>query len=167
MILSIDPSVNNIGVCLYDKITNEICWKLLRPPKFERVENTLVWIKKYLEKMIGVTIHKENEIALNFITEVVCEMPQFFNSNKGAVAATKGYTLDLACICGYLAGICKFAKPYYYLPIQWKGNVPKRGMIKRFERLFPNEKTPSEHECESVLLLNYHLQQEHGKDLKP
>lgn len=148
MKLSIDPSVNNIGVCIYHPHCEDYEWMLLKPLKHHDLTEKLEWIRREIIKLVGGRLER--------IEEIICEYPQFFNSQKGAVAATQGYTLDLACICGFMAGICKFAKCYYYTPIKWKGNLTKKAIERRFQRNFPDVELPSEHEQEAIMMMKYH-----------
>lgn len=151
MFLAIDPSINTCGVSLYDPATKDFEWKLVRPEG-----RNLVRRMECIESEIARFLRFRN---CNFagITHLVCEYPQFFNSEKGAVAATMGYTLDLAAICGYMAGICKFAKVDFYTPQQWKGNLTKKAIEFRFQKMFGDIPLPSEHEQEATLMLYYHL----------
>lgn len=150
MYLAIDPSVNFVGVCFYYPDGKLYEWSLLKPPK----EFDLGQKLRYIERQL----HKGLSQQLDEVTEIICEYPQFFNNERGAASATKGYTLDLACICGFIAGICKFAKVYYYTPNKWKGNLNKKHIEFRFARLFEGEPLPSEHEQEATMMMHYHLQ---------
>lgn len=151
MYLACDPSVNNLGVCLYDPDTRDFQWELLHPSG-----NSLVEKLVSIELKLGRFLKKKGYLFQD-IKEVICEYPQFFNSQKGAVAKTMGFTDDLACICGYILALCKFAKPSLYKPVQWKGQLTKLAIERRFQRKFGNIPLPSEHECEATLLMMYHL----------
>lgn len=147
MYLSIDPSINDVGVCWYHPTLKEYTWTLIKPPKEFELPLKMWFIKKQLDKGLDI---------LDSVTELICEYPQFFNNERGATAATKGYTLDLACICGYMAGICKFAKVYYYTPNEWKGQQTKHAIEGKFTRLF-SEDLPTDHEYEATMMMRHHL----------
>lgn len=156
MKLSIDPSVNNVGVCYYNPNSKEYFWKLFQPPKALSLQQKLKWLEHRLEVWIEQTF---DEPTFGCITSVICEYPQFFNNQRGAIAKTKGYTEDLACICGFMAGICKFAKAFFYTPNQWKGNLTKHAIEHRFKKAFPAERLPSEHEMEACMMMKFHNEQ--------
>lgn len=150
MKLSVDPSVNNLGVALYDPDAQNFEWALIMPTGSfltDRINSIHTELSRWL---------RYRNTSFDGIYELVCEFPMFFNSEKGAVAATMGFTHPLAAICGYLAGVCKFAKVRFYTPIQWKGNLTKAAIQFRFEQLFPNTLLPSEHEQEAVVMLHRH-----------
>lgn len=147
MFIAIDPSINNLGVALYDPTTKIYEWKLVHPEG-----NKLFHRLQDIETSIGQFLRFRNLTYAN-ITVLICEYPQFFNSEKGAVAATMGFTLDLAAICGYMAGICKLAKIVFQTPQQWKGNLTKQAIEFRFVKLFGDIPLPSEHEQEATVML--------------
>lgn len=158
MFLAIDPSVNTCGVSLYDPSTKNYEWKLIIP-EGRRLEQKLVSIQTDIARWLRL-----RSCTFDGITQLVCEYPQFFNSEKGGVAAVMGYTNDLACICGYMAAVCKFAKLSFYTPQQWKGNIPKAGIEFRFRRLFGDIPLPTEHEQEATVMLYRHISGTIGKD---
>lgn len=151
MFLAIDPSVNDVGVCMYIPKQKEFHWSLIQPPKEFDLPQKMYYIKRQLNKGLNI---------LDEVQEIICEYPQFFNNERGATSVTQGYTLDLACICGYMAGICKFAKTYFYTPNQWKGQQTKHAIEVKFTRLF-SEELPTDHEQEAVMMMRHHLLTEH------
>lgn len=156
MFLAIDPSVNHLGVCLYNPDTKEFEWVLIEP------QGATLELKLYTTgKLIEHWLMTKHNLDFSRISKLICEYPQYFNSQKGAVASKMGYTNDLAAVCGYLAGVCKFAKSHFFTPIKWKGNLTKHAIEKRFCRKFEGihyKSLPSEHEQEATLLMLYYIQ---------
>lgn len=153
MFLSIDPSIRNVGVCLYTPLTEDFNWILINPVGITlelKIRTTAILINTWLKKKFNC--------SLDEIEVLVCEYPQFFNSQKGAVASKMGFTNDLACICGYMAGVCKFAKVKFLFPVQWKGQLTKHAIEQRFKRKFEDTTLPSEHEQEAAMLMLYYLE---------
>lgn len=151
MHLAIDPSVNNLGIAFHNPDTGEYEWKLIIP-EGRRIEQKLADIQLQIARFL-----RYRSCTFDGITLLVCEYPKFFNSEKGGVAAVMGFTNDLACICGYMAAVCKFAKLHFYYPHQWKGNLTKHAIEFRFKRLFGEQVSlPSEHEQEATVMLYRH-----------
>jgi len=158
-IVAVDPSVNNVGISFakfnpQTKEVSERSTKLVKPrgSDLEQTARNLINAMRF-------------EFASLQIHTLVLEYPEFFSSMKGAVAATQGFTLDLAYICGRIAGEFSKAKTVLYTPSQWKGQQPKKAIEFKFNRLFGKWKgwaNKSEHEQEATMMLNKHLQLEYG-----
>lgn len=148
-ILAIDPSVNHVGWAIHDTTTRQ-------------------WEGGSIDLLKGGNIHlKCREICIHLnrfkpFDQFVYEKPTFMASTKGRIAAQKGYTMDLAFICGFVAasfGIDPF-DIFGYTPMKWKGNVPKRATEAKYYRHFERElPPPSEHQIDATMLLHYHLNQ--------
>lgn len=144
-ILAIDPSINYVGWAYYDTELDE--W-----------EGGSIFLKVGNLHTRSVEIcHQLNRFKP---TQFVYEKPTFMASTKGRVAAQKGYTIDLAFICGYVAAR-SMVNPFDifgYTPVQWKGNVPKRATEAKYFRHFTRRTPPpSEHEIDATMLLWEHL----------
>lgn len=153
MILAIDPSIRNLGWATYEGVWNTGNWKhgTLEIPSGLTIPEVLHFIGKQLKY----------KILDNDPTVLVVEYPEFFQgSQKGAVAAVKGTTFGLAAIAGYLQGFFKLngqnGKVVHYTPSQWKGQIPKAGMLHRFYKRF-GYPAPNDHEAEAALMLDYYL----------
>lgn len=156
-ILAIDPSINNIGWCLWDSTTENYRWGLLQPEgEKDRDLDRLVWRIVRAFAKLQVTL---SNIQLNHL---VCEYPAFFDNDRGKTAAKQGYTHDLAYICGYASAIYRLGPEqiHLYKPAEWKGNIPKSGIEFRFRRLFGavNAIETTDHEQEATMLLRYFQQ---------
>jgi Holliday junction resolvasome RuvABC endonuclease subunit len=156
MILAIDPSINSLGWATFDRnvLVGSKQWEhgTIRPPALRTIPHILNYISKALNE--AVTCGERP-------TKLIIEYPQFFaSSEKGATAAVQGTTFGLAAIAGHLQGYYQM-KPIdviHYTPSQWKGQVPKNGMMYRFEKRF-GYVAPNDHEAEAMLMLDYYLNQ--------
>jgi hypothetical protein len=133
-ILSIDPSVNNLGYAYFDMGAGE------HPYNLSGWEyGTLYLHGKWIQHRWRDAYRQLSERLDGSIpTHLACEWPSFFNTEKGIIAAKMGYTLDLASIVGYLTGKFQIKADYVALwtPGQWKGQVPKSVTLNKFVRLF-------------------------------
>ncbi len=93
---------------------------------------------------------------------MVIEYPEWQASERGIIAAQKGYTLDLAFVVGYLCGSLGIpaSKCHTPTPNGWKGNLPKKAVGLRFERRFlASAKEVSDHEFEAAMMIDWLLKQ--------
>jgi hypothetical protein len=135
-IVSIDPSINNVGWALVDGLTRDEhgVWD----------DSNTSW--RWGDWKIGSNSlsYKLREIAEWMIVEfdgldsdedwLVLEYPAYFGSAKGQVAAQMGHTLGLATIDGYLPGFFRLPSGSFHFVTanQWKGNLSKEMTRKRF-----------------------------------
>lgn len=151
--ISFDPSVNNCGVAAYVKDVGFIYRQIKLPDDLGRIA---------IARVITYEITKFAE-SQNLLGKVlVCEYPQFFTAQRGKIAATKGYTLDLAFIVGWVA--CTFSAQGWfiklYTPNQWKGTMNKEAVGKKFTRMTGIDyQNISDHEYEAVMMLDYYIKQ--------
>lgn len=152
MILSIDPSIRHVGWATRSVTSNLPYWDhgTINIPQGKQLPDILVYIvdKLNAEACCGDPPSK-----------LIIEFPEFFQgSEKGAIAAVQGTVLALPAIAGFLQAYYKLhpSKVFHYRPSEWKGQVPKKGMLYRFEQCF-GYKAKTDHEAEAALLLNYHL----------
>lgn len=129
--LAIDPSKNNLGFALWQTGITLGCWQrgVYHPPSELTLEEKLVWMRKVL--MVLARPH--------VISSLVIEYPTFQSSIKGQIAAQKGYTIDLGCVCGFIIGCFPEVDPlniHLYTPMQWKGTMPKSATTAAYRRIF-------------------------------
>lgn len=149
--LAIDPSMNRIGWACYDTKAGDFnqlaSWYFgtCCPPRQGGKEGTLTSVKFYFSRAIA--------------DHLICEMPTFFDSEVGRVAAKQGYTLDLALVIGTIYGCIPGAELFLYTPQQWKGSTPKRITQVRFKKAFPdsNHWIPVHDTIDAIMLLRYHV----------
>lgn len=78
----------------------------------------------------------ENYLRGTNVSRVYCEMPAFFEGEKGHAAAAKGDVVKLAFLVGVYAGICHGQRVgFSVVPVRdWKGQLPKTVVIERIKR---------------------------------
>lgn len=135
-ILAVDPSVNNVGLALYDTETKRLQTHTHHPPnrkgkggETQEMSHMMAGVFRfiYISLLQGKKIDK-----------LVVEYPNWQGSERGLIAAQQGYTLDLAFIAGHLASSFGLTPSNIYLPTpsQWKGNAPKAATQARVQRMF-------------------------------
>lgn len=70
------------------------------------------------------------------VVKVYCELPAFFEGEKGHAAAAKGDVVKLAYLVGVYAGMChKRGVEFNLVPVrEWKGQLPKSVVISRIQK---------------------------------
>lgn len=122
MILGIDPSVNNVGVAYTrtDRVS-DLQWFQIDP-----IGGGIEERAKYIVKRLRL-------LGLQNSNFGVIEYPCFQHSQRGHIAAQKGYTNDLAFVCGYIVASMPDVGWLMPTPNQWKGNQTKVAMGAKFE----------------------------------
>lgn len=154
-ILSIDPSVNNVGWALLntDGKTPKERWRtgLIKPEG----RNFAMKCVCLLQELMALS---EGEEGLDLL---LTEWPTFFDSSKGHMAARQNYTVDLAGICGYIAGGLGMDHRRWHLATatEWKGSVSKIVTARKFYRHFGKtfHHSISEHEMDAAMLLHWFI----------
>lgn len=172
-ILSIDPSIRNIGWAVYSRLPAKPWhsfsqlfngywdYGLFRPDPLSLYDS----IKAFIQEL--------QEVHGHYITKLVIEVPQFYDSEKGRIAARNNYLTDLAVVVGYYMGGLGLpqAQVFAYTAPQWKGSLDKQKIIKKFIRDFRDQDGMVEliaarqrdDTIEAIMMLRYHLEQEYGK----
>lgn len=148
-ILAIDPSVNNIGIAIYDTRTKKLQTYTLHP-------NSTSLIGKCIQAMVYCRLRMDGQI----IDRLVAEYPTFQGSTKGKIAAQRGYTLDLAFIVGYISASIGLLSKDIHLPtpMQWKGTMPKEAVGHRFQKVYGIDyKSVTDHEFEAAMMIDWSL----------
>lgn len=139
IVLAIDPSMNtlgwaaynlNLGQNRYDIDSDAWRFGLVRPQARTLDFPQFNWEDAFYKLRRGLGDWQPTHFA--------SEWPDFFNSTKGKIAATQGYTINLAGQVGYIAGRLGLPPDYMTLwkPYKWKGSVPKSVTQEKFIRLF-------------------------------
>lgn len=145
IVLSLDPSVNNVGWAVYDTIQRKWWWGQWK-----------LEANNFQAKCRELALHIELEIGE--YDHLVIEWPTFYNSAKGHVAAKMGYTIDLAAIAMYVAGYRKLGPDQLDLvtALEWKGTVTKVVTMKKFMRIFGiKDHQLSDHVIDAIMLLHF------------
>lgn len=144
--LAVDPSINNVGLAYYNSDTQVVRTRIFHPPKLD-----LAPMGASILRFIFISFLQGEKVD-----KLIVEYPNFQGSTKGLIAMQQGYTLDLAYICGVLAGGMQLASADVMLPtpLEWKGNQPKAATELRVQRWFGTLQI-SEHEYDALGLLLY------------
>jgi len=118
-ILSIDPSINNVGWAL-SKNKKLIKWGIIHPSKDKK--------ETYLKKCRDVTDQITTLLVAQYPIQLVTEIPDHFG-DSGYMARESGAILKLAFIAGMIFNITD--NVITYTPNQWKGQIPKHVMTMR------------------------------------
>lgn len=153
-LLSIDPSVHNVGWALFNtKAKNQAtAWQFgtWHPTGFN-LEMKITDVIQTIDSQIG---------EFDFLCT---ERPAFFSSERGQIAAHMNYTIDLAYINGYLAGWFRkdHRRHFGITANQWKGTINKTITGRRFFRSFPHVKPSSldEHAIDAIMLARFCVDQ--------
>lgn len=160
MILAIDPSVRSIGWATFTGTPHLISDSL-----------SVDWdygIFKPDPKYIYDSIHQFFTTEYPRVSELIIEMPNFQNSEKGRIAAKQGYTTQLGIVVGYIMGLVDHPqeKLFLYPPIVWKGTVPKKVTLAKLKRDFPKSHRVLDelgHDAiDAIGLLRFHLVAKYG-----
>lgn len=148
-ILAIDPSVNNIGLAIWNLTNNKIRTRLHHPVRTFANANesqSMIQLANAALRFIWVDFLQGEKVD-----KLVVEYPAWQASTKGLIAMQKGYTLDLAFLAGAMATGFKLSSQDVYTPtpLQWKGNAPKTATQHRVQKQFGMLQI-SEHEVDAI-----------------
>ncbi len=157
-ILSLDPSVNNVGwaLCNEQKPNKKKAWKYgTLKLSGSSLEMRIMDMCQQLEELVS----EGGEGMPEFL---VTEKPAFFSSERGQVAAHMNYTIDLAAVNYFFAGWYHYDHRHHFAITanQWKGSVAKVVTARRFFRDFPhvNPLTMSEHAIDAVMMCRFTIE---------
>lgn len=169
-VISIDPSVNNVGYCIFEphltgpkanRKKKSWRWGTIKPEGFS-LEQKALDICQIIQSELFPWDDKYDGVGeFDFL---VTEKPAFYSSEKGQIAAHQNYTIDLAAINYFVAGYFRKDHRTHYsiTATAWKGSVPKIITMKKFYRTFgidpnvPNKKL-TDHAIDATMLLHFWL----------
>lgn len=154
IILGIDPSVNNVGLALYNTTTKELRTRTFHPSL--KLKSHLPSLSVEICRFISlVFLQKEKKID-----RLVIEMPQWESSQRGKIAGVKGFTLDLAYIVGFCGGRLGLDPLDIYVPtpLMWKGQTPKHVTESRMRKRYNITTALSDHEFDAIGLIDWLLE---------
>lgn len=154
LLLAIDPSVNDIGIAAYDTQERTLRTKLHHPMRSfagAAASQSMVHLSNSVLRYLLVEFLQGKKVD-----KLVIEYPNWQGSTKGLIAMQKGYTLDLAFLCGVLATGFRLASSNVYTPtpLEWKGNIPKDATKHRVQKEFGTLQI-SEHEYDAVGMIQW------------
>jgi hypothetical protein len=123
-LMSLDPSINNLGMAIWDLETKTLLMhKLLHPLKdakeneYEKSYSMLMQLKKW-NQTYGVN-------------KVICEVPEHW-SVSGFEARETGSIAKLCFVCGLIYSLrCEVDEMKVVTPREWKGQLPKSVVANR------------------------------------
>lgn len=157
IILGVDPSVKNIGLALFDTHTQKLSLDEFHPIRTKETSIASIGVQIARHILIAFLQGKKRP------DKIIIEYPEFQGSERGLIAAQRGYTLDLAFVVGYLAGSLGIAARDVYTPTpsEWKQNLPKKAVELRFKRRFLVDTKVSDHKFEAAMMIDWYLKN-HG-----
>lgn len=135
ILLSIDPSVNNLGCAVFRKKTRKLLSaELLHPPKdCEALE----------DKSFALYCQIRDQIKKHAVTEIVIETPEHWNVG-GYMSRESGAIYKLTFIVGMLYSL-RWSFPIVPVtPRGWKGQLPKDVTKNRLRRFYESYYTKKE-----------------------
>lgn len=154
IILGIDPSVNNVGLALYNTETKELTTRVFHPSL--RLKSHLPSLSVEICRFISVVFLQKGKK----VDKLIIEMPQWENSQRGKIAGQQGYTLNLAYLVGFFSGYFRLNPLDVYIPtpLLWKGQTPKSATENRMRKRY-NLITVrlSDHEFDAIGLIDWFL----------
>lgn len=145
LLVAIDPSINSTGVAVFSLDGSPL--KSPTPPK---PQSTNLWEGNHsnpwkincrgMATMFECLIDhytKWNDFKIGC---VVCELPQFFDSGKGQVAASTGSLVKLSAVVGSFLAVAQLKLknvPFKLVNVTtWKGQLPKDVLQRRIEKFY-------------------------------
>jgi len=149
-IISLDPGITGTGVAVWKRrdwrktLTNPV-WCCNMYPKGKG---------DYVCKTISLLIKIEDLMNAYRVTDLYCEMPEFFDDAGGHMAAKKGDLGKLTYFVGAVAGLC-YTRGVVFHPIEpskWKGQTSKEMVIRKIEQILPeiHELNPKSHTYDAI-----------------
>lgn len=125
-LMSIDPSINNLGVAIWDiNPVSVVMHKLVHPKVASRINE----YEKSWSMLEQLRMWKE---TYN-VSRIICEVPEYF-AVSGFEARETGSMAKLSFVCGLLYSMRDSVKEYkVVIPREWKGQLSKGVMCERLK----------------------------------
>lgn len=124
--IAIDPSVKHIGIAY--KIGNTpVKWMQVNFPLDRKVARG-----DELVKCCNTIMTKIRAFGLQNANAGFIEYPNFQMSERGQIAAQKGYTIDLGYVCGFICAAMPKTAWTLKTPTEWKGQQTKEAIGIKF-----------------------------------
>ena len=125
-LLSCDPSVNNLGMAIWD--VNEkklLLWKLLHPEVGQR--------RNEFDKSLSMLNQVKQWIQTYAVNRIIMETPEHWVVG-GFQARETGSMTKLAFVCGMLCSLVNDLQEFKVVtPAEWKGQLPKEVVANRLK----------------------------------
>jgi Holliday junction resolvasome RuvABC endonuclease subunit len=126
-VLAIDPGYGGTGWALFHDEKWHSCGIITAPKTVG--DPDLNGRAHYITAQLHV-ICKRNAVG-----RVLIEMPAFFQSSGGQLAAGSGALVKLTFLVGYINAVLRRRRPQLVPVSQWKGNLPKHVVERRVKRI--------------------------------
>jgi hypothetical protein len=125
-LMSIDPSINNLGMAIWD-IENKklLLWKLIHPKVDKR--------KNEYDKSLSMSDQLREWAKIYNVNHMILEVPDHW-SVGGFEARESGSIAKLCFVCGLIYGMQYDMEGFeWVLPRGWKGQLPKEVVANRLQ----------------------------------
>lgn len=126
ILMSIDPSINNLGVAIWDLTKSELLfWKLVHPKKeFKQNEYEKSW-SMYCQLL---------DFAVDYgVNRIICEVPEHW-AVAGFQARETGSIQKLMFVCGMIYSMRSGLDEMQLIPPRgWKNQLPKKVVANRLK----------------------------------
>ena len=133
VLLSIDPSVNSCGVCIF--INGAPTHYELLTPKEARKQTYPNELDKLQAKCRELVVKVKGLVDLYKVTSIICEHPEHWDES-GFVARESGALQKLTFFIGM---VCFLDNVALVTPRQWKGQMPKLVTRNRLVKKYPDK----------------------------
>lgn len=125
-LMSIDPSVNNLGMAIWDiNEKNLLLWKLLHPEVGQR--------RNEFDKSLSMLNQVKQWIQTYAVNRIIMETPEHWVVG-GFQARETGSMTKLAFVCGMLCSLVNELEEFKVVtPAEWKGQLPKEVVANRLK----------------------------------
>lgn len=123
-LMSIDPSINNLGMAIWDLGKRQLLmWKLVHPLKDAKNN-------EYDKSLSMLNQLKQWKVTYG-VSNIICEVPAHW-AVAGFAAREKGSIAKLCFVCGLLYSMTSEVEEYKLVkPHEWKGQLPKNVVANR------------------------------------
>ena len=128
-LMSIDPSINNLGVAIWDIPSKKLLmWELIHPKVGQR-QNEYV-------KALSMSDQLRERAKMYAVNRVILEVPEHW-AVGGFEARETGSIAKLCFVCGLLYGMQYEMEEFdLVVPRGWKGQLPKDVMANRLRDVY-------------------------------
>ena len=128
-LMSIDPSINNMGMAIWDIPTKKLMlWKLVHPKVDKR--------KNEYEKSLSMSDQLREWARTYAVNNMILEVPDHW-SVGGFEARESGSIAKLCFVCGLIYGMQYDMETFeWVLPRGWKGQLPKAVVANRLKEAY-------------------------------
>lgn len=128
-LMSIDPSINNLGMAIWDSPTKKLLlWKLVHPKSYCR--------KNEYEKSVSMCDQLREWAKTYVVTDILMEVPEHW-AVGGFEARETGSIAKLCFVCGLIYGMrynTEIENFELVVPRGWKGQLPKEVVANRLHK---------------------------------